>query len=845
MQDLKFALRQLKKFPGFTATVVLTVALGIGANTAIFTLVHAVLLSSLPVIDPATLYRIGDRNDCCVNGGFMNDDGDFDIFSYDLYRQFRDNTPEFEQLAAFESGHDVSNLRRTGGVAKPQRTEYVSGNYFSTFGVGAFAGRALSPADDVPGAAPVAVLRYDIWQSEYAGDPTIVGSTFYMQGQPLTVVGIAPPKFFGDRVDSDPPAFWIPLSAEPVFNRDSSILHLADANWLYALGRIKPGVSVVALPSKLSATLRQFMATRTAYTANGASTLIPKQHVVLAAAGGGVQNLQQETGSGLRLLMLISGLVLLVACANVANLMLARATTRRQEISVRVALGAARTRLICQMLTESVVLGCAGGLVGLALAFAGTRTILALAFPDAKHLAINTHPSMVVLGFAFALSLLTGVIFGIVPALITSRSNPAEALRGANRSTRDSASLPQKALIVCQAALSLVLLVAAGLLSQTLRNLEHQNFGIATANRYVIHLDPAGAGYTTDKIRQFNDQLEREFSALPGMQSVGLALYSPLEGNNWGDSVYVEGRPDPGPTADTGSSWDRVSPQFFETVGQQIVRGRGITDQDTATSRMVAVVNQAFVKKFFPTQDPIGQHFGTFDQKYAASYEIVGVVADAKYNNPRDPVRPFFFRPITQQNTALTDPNAITGERRSLFINSIVLRFQGNPQDLESMARRTLANISPDLTMIDFRSLDYQVAGNFSQEHLIARLTTLFGFLALTLASVGLYGLTAYSVARRTSEIGVRMAMGANRQHILALIMRSAFLQTALGLAIGIPAAILGARVMAAQLYGVRTYDPAILVFAVVILGAGAAVAGFVPAHLASGIEPMNALRTE
>ncbi|HTJ85878.1 MAG TPA: ABC transporter permease [Terriglobales bacterium] len=845
MQDLKFALRQLKKFPGFTATVVLTVALGIGANTAIFTLVHAVLLSSLPVADPATLYRIGDRDDCCVNGGFMNDDGDFDIFSYDLYRQFRDNTPEFEQLAAFESGHDLSNMRRSGGVAKPQRTEYVSGNYFTTFGVSAFAGRTLLPADDLPGATPVAVLRYDIWQSEYAGDRSIVGSTFYMQGQPLTVVGIAPPKFFGDRIDSDPPAFWIPLSAEPIFNRDNSILHLADANWLYAIGRIKPGVSPVALQSKLSAILRQFMASRPAYTENGASTQIPKQHVVLAAAGGGVQNLQQETGSGLRLLMLISGLVLLVACANVANLMLARATTRRQEISVRVALGAARARLIRQMLTESVVLACAGGLVGLAFAFAGTRTILALAFPNTKHLAIDAHPSMVVLGFAFALSLITGVVFGIVPALITSRSDPAEALRGANRSTRDTASLPQKALIVCQAALSLVLLVAAGLLSQTLRNLEHQNFGIATANRYVLHLDPAGAGYTSDKIGQLNDQLERDFSALPGVQSAGLALYSPLEGDNWGDSVFIEGRPDPGPTADTGSSWDRVSPRFFETVGQQIVRGRGITDQDTATSRMVAVVNQAFVKKFFPNQDPIGQHFGTFGQKYANSYEIVGVVADAKYNNPRSPVRPFFFRPITQQNAALTDPNAITGERRSLFVNSVTVRFQGNPQDLESMARRTLASINPDLTMIDFRSLDYQVAGNFSQEHLIARLTTLFGFLALILASVGLYGLTAYSVARRTSEIGVRMAMGANRQHILALIMRSAFLQTALGLAIGIPAAILGARVMAAQLYGVRSYDPAVLFLAVAVLGACAAVAGFVPAHRASGIEPMNALRTE
>jgi predicted permease len=452
---------------------------------------------------------------------------------------------------------------------------------------------------------------------------------------------------------------------------------------------------------------------------------------------------------------------------------------------------------------------------------------------------------MVVLGFAFALSLLTGVVFGIVPALITSRSDPAEALRGANRSTHDSSSLPQKALIVCQAALSLVLLVAAGLLSQTLRNLERQDFGISTANRYVLHLDPAGAGYTSDKLRELNDQLEREFSSLPGVQSVGLGLYSPLERNNWGDSVFIEGRPDPGPAADNGSSWDRVSPRFFETVGHQIVRGRGISEQDTATSRMVAVVNQTFVKKFFPKQDPIGQHFGTFGQNYASSYEIVGVVADAKYNNPRDPVRAFFFRPITQQNGALTDPNAISGERRSLFINSITVRFQGNPRDLESMARRTLANINPDLTVIDFRSLDYQVSGNFSQEHLIARLTTLFGLLALILASVGLSGLTAYSVARRTSEIGVRMAMGANRKHILALVMRSAFLQTALGLAIGIPAAILGARVMAAQLYGVRAYDPVTLFLAVAVLGACAAVAGFVPARRASGIEPMNALRTE
>ncbi|HEY6182708.1 MAG TPA: ABC transporter permease, partial [Terriglobales bacterium] len=708
------------------------------------------------------------------------------------------------------------------------------------------AGRTILPTDDVLGAAPTAVLSYQVWQTDYAADPNIVGSTLYIQSKPVTVVGIAPPKFFGDRIDTDPPQIWIPLSSEPVIEAENTILDRAAANWLYVIGRVKPGVSVAALQEKISISLRNWLSTRDEYTRNGASSEIPKQHVILARGGAGVENMQQQTGSGLRLLMAISGLVLLVACANIANLMLARATTRRSEISVRVALGAARTRLVRQMLTESIVLGCMGGFVGLFMAFAGTRMILALAFPDAKNLAIDTHPSLIVLGFAFALSLITGIVFGMVPAWIASHSNPAEALRGVNRSTRDRSSLPQKSLIISQAALSLVLLMAAGLLTKTLRNLEHQNFGITTANRYVIHLDPAGAGYDVAKVGMLNEELERQFSALPGVQSVGLALYSTLEGNNWGEGVRIEGRPEPGPRENINSSWDRVSPHFFETIGQPIIRGRGFTDQDTATSRLVSVVNQTFVKKFFPNEDPIGRHFGTSEQKYAGSYEIVGVIADAKYTDVRGPVRPMYFRPLSQLNTAMAnDPDAKVGETRSLFINSITVRFQGNPQDLESMARRTSANINPDLTMFDFKSLDYQVADNFNQERLIARLTMLFGLLALILASVGLYGLTAYSVARRTSEIGVRMAMGANRRNVLGLVMRGALLQIAIGLAIGIPVALLGGYLMSSQLYGVNKYDPFTMALAIGVLGVCAAIAGFVPARRASSIEPMNALRTE
>ncbi len=845
MHDIWVALRQFQKAPGFAITVVLTMALGIGANTAIFTLVHAVLMKSLPVADPKTLFRVGDKDDCCVNGGFINDNGDFDLFSYELYKHLQETTPEFEQLAAMQSGGETVSARRGSEPAKSEHAQYVSGNFFTTFGIGPFAGRVLTDADDTPGAAPAVVMSYQAWQSDYGGDPSVVGSTFYLQGKPMTIVGIAPPGFFGDRIRSSPPALWIPLSVEPLVEGKTSILHVPESNWLYALGRLKPGVNTEALQGKMSGSLRQWLSTQPDYTENGRSTLIPKQHVVIVPGGAGIEVLQQRTGKGLYLLMTISGLVLLVACANVANLLLARGATRRAETSVRMALGAARGRLIRQMLTESILLGCMGGLAGLAVAYAGTRMILSLAFPESPNLPIPASPSLPVLGFAFLLSLLTGVVFGIVPAWITSHSDPAEALRGVNRSTRDRTSLPQRSLIVVQAALSLVMLVAAGLLTKSLRNMEYQDFGLQTENRYVLHLDPAGAGYTQDQLPALYQQLEQQFSGLPEVQSVGMALYSTLEGNNWGEAVYVDGRPAPGPNDHIGSSWDRVSTHFFETVGQPMVRGRGFTDQDTATSQKVAVVNQAFAKKFFPKEDPIGRHFGVFDQKYSSAFEIVGIVADAKYNNPREEMRTMYFRPLTQVMTGLTEANPMQAEARSLYINSVTLHFQRPPQNLDATVRRTLANINPNLTVQDLHSLDYQVADNFTQERLIARLTMLFGLLALVLASVGLYGITSYQVARRTSEIGLRMALGADRRNVVRMVMRGALFQAGLGLAIGVPVALLGARYMADQLYKVRSYDPLSLAIAVVVLLASATVAGFIPARRAANIEPMTALRTE
>ena len=845
LQDLRYALRQLRKNPGFTSVAVITLALGIGANTAIFTLVHAVLLTSLPVAEPGQLYRIGDTDRCCVLGGFLGN-GDFDMFSHTLYLHVRDSAPEFESLAAMPSFGAVQfNVRRSNGVAKTLRAEYVSGNYFSTLGVGASAGRSLANTDDVSGAPPVAVLSDQAWRADYNSDPTVLGSTFYIKTQPVTIVGIVPPRFFGDRVAANSPSLWIPLADEPLIERGNSILRDPGAAWLYAVGRVRPGTDLVALQGKLSATLRQWLATQPQYTRDGGDSQIPKQHVVLTPAGGGIQNLQQQTGDGLRLLMIISGLALLIACANIANLLLARGISRRSEISLRMALGSARICLVRQMLTESVLLGCLGGLAGLAVAYLGTRTILSLAFPGADTLPIQASPSLPVLGFAFVLSMITGIVFGVAPAWFNSHSEPAEALRGLNRTTHGRSSFPQKSLIVLQTALALVLLAGAGLLTESLRNLEKQNLGLSTENRYVVHLDPAGAGYTAQRLPTLYQQIEQRLTSTAGVRSVGLALFSPLEGGTWGDCVFVEGRPAPGPNDNCGSAWDRVSPQVFQAVGQPVIRGRGITEQDTPTSRFVAVVNQAFVKKFFPREDPVGKHFGTIGKAYAGNFEIVGVVADAKYSNPRGEFGPMFFRALTQQITTYKEASALTGETRSMFIDSVTLNFGDRQQNADSLVRHVLASIDPNLPIADFQSLNDQVAGNFNQERLIARLTMLFSLLALALASVGLYGVTAYAVGRRTSEIGVRMALGATQASVVTMVLRTAFLQIIVGLALGVPAALLGGSLLKHQLYGIHFTNLPVLSIAIVILAGSAAVAGLIPARRAARVDPMIALRYE
>jgi predicted permease len=712
----------------------------------------------------------------------------------------------------------------------------------------AYMGRVFSDNDDTPSAAPATVLSYQTWQGEYASDPSIVGSTIFIQARPFTVIGVTPAGFFGDRVTDHPPDFWMPLQTEPYVRGDGSILHHEDSHWLYPLGRVRPGTGIAALQAKVTTSLRQWLYTRPHMTENGGRTIIPKMYVVISPGGGGIQNLQQQTGAGLKMLMILSSIVLLIACANIANLQLARATARRAELSIRMALGAGRSRVVRQILTESVLLSLLGGLAGLAVAYGGSRTILALAFPEARNLPIDASPSLSILGFAFLVSLITGILFGVGPAWLSSHAQPAEALRGAGRgagATRDRSSLPQKALVVFQAALSLVLLAGAILMTKSLNNMEHQNFGLATSNRYILHLDPAGAGYTIDRLPGLYREIQDRFSALPGVASIGMSMYSPLEGDNWGECVIQQGHPAPRPGDKCGATWDRVSWQFLDAIGVPIVRGRNFTEQDTATSPQAVIVNQTFAKKFFPNQDPIGQHFGIDDPKYSGGWEIVGVFADFRINNPTEPIRPVYLRPLAQRYLDYKEPELTSTETQSMFINSILLDFNCPQANVDQLVRQTLAGIDRNLTVIDLRTFDAQVAGNFTQERLIARLTSLFGVVALILASVGLYGVMSYFVARRTGEIGIRMAMGATRPSVIAMVMRGALWQILAGLVLGIPAALYAGYLMKSLLYGVGSYDLEALAGAPLMLVLCAVAAGFIPARRAASIEPMQALRTE
>jgi predicted permease len=845
-QDIAYALRQMRQSPVFTLTAMLTLALGIGATTAIFSLIHTVMLKSLPVVDPASLYRIGEGQDCCVQGSPQDEWG---MFSYPFYLRMKQNTPEFAELAAFQAGGSEFSARRgeSDRIAKPIRGEFVTGNYFSTFGIGAFAGRTIVPSDDQLTAAPVAMLSYRAWQQRYASDPKIVGSTMILDGHAMTIVGITPPGFFGETLRGDPPEVWVPVQQEPMFRGKNSLLHTFPA-WLRVIGRLKPGVSPNVLPSRLTSLLRVWLVNESGMPAEwmtGIKAGLSKQNIKVVPAGAGVGVMKADYADSLHILLAVCCLVLLIACANIANLLLARGTARRAQTAVRLALGANRKRLVRQSLTESIVLSVLGGAAGLAVAYLGVKAIVALAFHGAKYVPIDAAPSLPVLAFAFALSLLTGVLFGTAPAWHASHADPAEALRGVNRTTRDRSSLSQKILVIVQATLSVVLLAGAGLLTHSLEKLQHQDFGYETDHRVTISLTAPFSSYSQPQLDAMYRELQQRLAHIPGVERAALAQYTPLQ-DNWGEIVIRQGHGMPNMNEQIGSSWDHVNPGYLETLGEPILRGRSITEQDTATTQKVAVVNEAFVKRFFkPGEEPLGSHFGLDLPQYNNTFEIVGIVRNAKYNDPASTEqRPLFFVPLAQRvhyDAALMQ----SIDDMTHYIEGAVLQIHGSMEGLESEVRHVLSDVDPNLTLLDIQSLQDQVDSNFDQRRAVARMTGLFGVLALLLAAVGLYGVTAYTVERRTSEIGVRMALGADRMNVIRLVLRGAFLQILIGLLIGIPISIACSRLIAAQLYQVKGWDPLVLGGSILALTICAFFASIIPAQRAASINPVKALRTE
>ncbi|HEY2858327.1 MAG TPA: ABC transporter permease [Terracidiphilus sp.] len=849
LQDLRHTVRQLRKSPGFTFTAVITLALGIGATTAIFTLVHAVLLKSLPVARPDELWRIGKKVHCCNWGGYTQWE-EFSLFNDELYLRFKNNTPAFEELAAFQGGDAGLGVRRAGSTqpAETRNGQFVSGNFFSTFGVSAWTGRTLNPSDDREGAPPVAVMSYHAFKEKYGSDPSVVGSVFQFDNTPFTVVGVGSPGFFGaDMRGWGMADFWMPLSTEPLIDSKPGRLTDPRSNWLDIIGRVKPGTDPKALETQLRTELRQWQMSHYSDLTMQDKEYLPRQQMYLTPGGAGVGQMREDYEDALRLLLIAAACVLLIACANLANLLLARGLRGRQQTSLRIALGASRGRLIRKALVESLTLGLVGGAAGLVVAYLGTSLVLKLAFSGPNFwVPIDASPSVPVLLFALGVSLLTGVLFGIAPAWTTSHAEPVEALRGANRSTAHGSRWSQKALVIAQASISLVLISAAVMLAQSLRNLEHQNFGFAVEGRYMASIDAHQAGYQPEQLDLLYRRMFERIRQIPGVKGVTGATYAPMSGNSWNDGVRIQGRPEPHSGEDDGATWTRVTPDFFSTLDNRIAQGRAIDEHDTKDAPLVAVVNEAFAQKFFKGENPIGKRFGSDEMIHAGDYEIVGVAADMRYlaYGYKDADRPMFFLPMLQ-HTPYTKPNEIEGEKQAHYIEELIVWAPGKPEGLEMQVRKALSDIDPNIPLLDFASYHEALSRDFGQQDMIAELTLIFGVLALGLAAIGLYGVTAYSVEQRTSEIGIRMALGANRSSVLGMVLRSAFLQVGIGLAIGIPAAVLAGRAITDQLYAVKPYDPLILSLAVAALGLASLIAAAVPARRAVNVNPTEALRSE
>ncbi len=830
-QDLRYAVRQLRKSPGFTAVAVATLALGIGANTAIFTVVNGLLLKMLPVREPQQLVVIGDPAHV---GSRSNGTPRTDVFSYPLYKEFRDRNSVFTGICAAASDHHIEVDAGQGEAPDEKITgRMVSGNYFSVLGLKPAAGRLFSDADDTAeGANPVVILGYEYWQRKFALAPAIIGKDIRLNGFPFTVVGVASAGFDGDIV-GERMSLFVPLSMQPQIIRGRHWRNSGNNSWLSLIGRLKSSISPARAEANLNIVFQQVLkGDYGAALSSDDRSAIHDAHIAVVAGGGGISGVRADYRIPLLLLMGIVGLVLLIACVNVANLLLARASSRNREIALRLAIGANQRRLLQQLLTESLLLGLLGGVIGSLLAIWGVRLLVQLFRSDTS---LPLSPDWRVLGFTITISLLTGFVFGLVPALQTLKVRVTPALKNATRTTTETGSRFTwgKGLIVGQVALSLLVLFAAGLLVRSLQKLMAQNFGYERDHLVIARLDPSGAGYTKENMKLLAQQLVARLASAPGVRAVTYSTNGLFGGSESADAIIVPGF-SAGTPRDRLALEDYVGPNYFGAVGIPILAGRGIEAQDTVTATRVAVVNEAMVKHFFPARDPIGRQFRIDDPDWVDKpFTIVGISHDAKDHGSgiREAVRPRFYQAFQQT----PDPDQIMLEAQ----------VSGAPSGAVTNVLGQIKAADPRLPISFIETLDTLVADSAGNQIALAKLSTFFAGLALLLACVGLYGVISYTVANRTREIGVRMALGARRGDVMQLVLREGMMLVAIGLLVGIPLALASTRLLHSFLFGLNSTDPVSLIAVILLLAIVAAVAGFIPARRAARIDPIVALRYE
>ena len=838
LKDLRYAARQFIRNPVFTAVAVASLAIGIGANTAIFSVLNAAMLKSLPVRDPQGLVMLTDPNQTGVSSG-MNS-GERGMLTYAEFAQLRDHATTLDSLCAVQSQMDRSQVRIAGGQPEDARTRLVSEEYFSVLGVDPAIGRFFNRSDaKSPGEDPYAVISYDYWQKRFGGNVSVLGTPIKMLGATLTVIGVAAPGFTGESV-ADKPDFWMPMMMQPLVMPGRDWLHedlsknIEKVMWLHAFGRLKPGITQSRAQTEIDVLFRGLI--ENGYPA----TLDPEtrkqaldQRIKLHDARTGVFGGRDDFAQQLKILLGVSMLVLLIACINVANLLLARATSRTKEVGVRLSIGASRLRLVRQFLTESLVLSLLGGTAGLLIAWGASRVLVLLLTERRQDFALAPTMDWHVLIFTVAVTAITGVLFGLAPALRSTRINLNDSLRDGGRTTASGSRLNlAKGLVIVQVAFSLLLVAGAGLFLRTLWNLQSVNLGYPKEHLLLVSADGVSAGYKGPQLSSLWRDLTERLRGLPGVQGATYSINGIFSGSESADEIDVEGFT-ASKREEKFSRFDMVGPHYFSTVGIPMLLGRDIGQQDTAASPHVCVINEALAKTFFNGRNPLGRHitekFG--DKKNVM--EVVGVAKNARDHRLRGEVPPRFYIPADQ---GMEGPN-----EWAIF----EIRTAGDPEQMVASVRKTILSVNEDLPLGAARPVVMSVDRTNAQPRMVARLCSIFGIIALLLAATGLYGVLSYGVARRTNEIGIRMALGAGKGRVIQMILRETGIMIVFGVVAGVIFTAVGVQLIKSNLFGLSALDPLTVLSAVVILTAVALLAGYIPAARAARVNPTQALRHE